>query len=400
MKKKFLTLVERDSAAELAAYFAALPKGKPLDTHEEKVLLEYYPSTGIETYINRFKFSEEAEKIFVEKATGKHRRSYINFYGLYPSTQKFILDKGLTDVAFDFIRMRRFADVTYLLEKGKPEVIRTYVMNNALDNDEQVLMLLHHDNTSLFKAYVDQGHFISEDIFKTVIEEKNRPAFNALMFYIHRRFKKKARTMTLKQMIEKQVADVMMPEDLQLLVLDSDDRMFIEQMLCTTVLSPAAQKTMFDRNYDAEWFKLHVEHFYGVAGYRFEPELEERLFKLLSSKSLDECLAKFRARDEVSFVRLGSSEAVKKFIKTNFPSDDAQVALLSRGNADLAKVLISRYSPEHGMCWQAEVKLVEIYSPEVIKEYISFHSMCGEGLAKLGVKSPETLAFYYTKHAY
>lgn len=400
MSKKFISLVKHRNASELAAYFAALPKGKPLDKKDEMVLIENYLDAAVLSYIIRFRFSEDAEIAFLDKAPLHHRRTYINCYGLRPATQKLILDQGKDEICQDFIRMRRFEDVTYFLEHGSPAVIRAYLALNVLENDEQVLLLLHHKNSYLFKAYVDSGRFISETVQRAVIEERNISAFTALMYNFHRNFKKKARNLTLEQMIEKQTPDVMLAEDLQLLVLDNANRMFVELMLKTTPLAVAAQKLMFERNFDAEWFRLHVEHLYGVAGYRFAQAEEERLFKILASKNLDDCLTKFRQRDDVSFVRLASSDAVVKYIKDFWLSDDAQVALLARGNADLAKKLISRYSPEHGLCWQAEVKLVELYSPEVIKLYVSFHSMCGEGLAKLEQKSREVYDFYYTRHPF
>jgi hypothetical protein len=400
MTKKFLQLVERNRAQELQAYFAHMPKGRPLDKHEELVLLEAFPEVAISSYINRFRFSEDAEQMFIEKAPGNLRRAYINYYGLQPTTQKFILDKDLTDAAFDFIRMRHFADVEYLLKNGNPQVIRSYVQNNVLENDDQVLMLLYHENKSLFKAYVDAGYFISERVQREVIESGQLSAFNALMFRVNRTFKKKARTMTFEQMKAKQVPDVMLADDLQVLVLDGGDRMFTELLLRTTPLAPVAQRLMFERNFDAEWFKFHVEHLYGVAGYRFEPEMEPLLFKVLAKKNLDECLATFCQRDDVVFVQNASTASVTKYIKDHWLSDDAQVALFARGDAELAKKLISRYTPEHGLCWQAEVKMVEIYSPETINLYTSFHSMCGEALARLGQKSKDAIDFYYSRHAY
>ena len=400
MNKKIIKLIERNSVQELQAYFADMPAGKPLDLHDELVLLEHFPETAVTTFINRFRFSEDAEKVFIQKAPGNLRRKYINHYGLYEKTQKFIIDSNLTDVAFEFIRMRRFANVNYMLDKADPQIIRSYIQLNPLDNDKQVLKLLHHENKSLFRGYVDKGHFISEQVQMTVIEEKNISAFTALMYKINRNFKKKAHTMTFAQMQERQVADIMLAENLQVMVLDDSDRMFIELLLKTSPLAPEAQKLMFERNFDAEWFRLHVEHLYGVGGYRFELEYEPKLLKLLASKDLDDCLTKFRQRDDVSFVQSASPNAVLKYIKDFWLTDDGQVALIARGNSDLIQKLISRYTPEHGLCWQAEVKLVEIASPETIKQYISFHSMCGEALSLLEKKSRETLDFYYTRHAY
>ena len=81
-------------------------------------------------------------------------------------------------------------------------------------------------------------------------------------------------------------------------------------------------------------------------------------------------------------------------------SDDAQVALINRGNGELIKELISRYSPEHGMCWQAEVELVKLGAMEAVRQYIAFHSMCWEALSLLKENFPAVAEEYYAKHPY
>lgn len=400
MAKKVIKVIERQNADELQAYFAAMPDGKPLDLHEERVLLEYFPEVGVKCYINRFRFSEKAEILFIDKAPAPIRLTYINYYGLRETTQRHIIDKNLIDAAQDFIRMRHFDDLDYLLAHGSPLLIGSYLREYSLPNDNLVLMLLRLENTSLFNAYVSRGHFISEDVIKVIIDERRTSAFNALVYTYFRRFKKKVKTMTYQQMRSNQVADVMLSGELQKLVMDTFDRWFIEPMLKTTPLVPEVQAMLFDRNYDVEWLKLHVSVLYCVGGYRFEPDYELRLFKLLASKNLDDCLTTFRHRDDVGFVSNASIPAAIKYIKEFWLTDDGQVAAIGRGNVELIKVLISRYSPEHGLCWQAEVKLVEVCSPEIIRLYTSFHTMCGEALSLLGRKSKPELDYYYSKHPY
>ena len=171
-------------------------------------------------------------------------------------------------------------------------------------------------------------------------------------------------------------------------------------MLSTHPLSVKAQEFMFKRNFDPQWFKLHVEHLYGVGGYRFEGDLETKLFKILASKDIDDCLTTFRQRDDVSFVKCASLKALNKYIKDFWLSDEAQVSLIERGNFDLIKQFLSRYNSAHGICWQAEVKLVSFCSYELIDFYISFHTMCWDALEILKNRQPELHAKYYTLHNY
>ena len=402
MEKKFIELVERDSVSELQAYFADMPEGKPLDIHEEQVLLEYFSPLAVKSYINRFRFSEKAEKMFIEKAPSELRRQYIHYYGLQKGTERFIIDKNLTEAAMDYTDTRGFEDVNYLLKYGSATIIRGHLRENKLTSDSQLVTLLYHENKSLFPAYIRHGRFISDVVQTVVVEEHHHEAFRALTNYYYGQYLKKCRNghQSYDDMLKKGVTGVFLSENIQLKVMDSEDKRLIEQMILTTPLAVSVQKLMFERNYGPGWFKNHAEHLYGVGGYRFAPEYEKKMFKLLANKDLDDCLTKFRQRDDVSFVQMASVGAVTKYIKDYWLSDDAQVALVARGNAELIEKLISRYTPEHGMCWQAEVKLVEIGSPETIMKYTSFHSMCSEALALLKKKSPETLADYYTKHAY
>jgi hypothetical protein len=176
--------------------------------------------------------------------------------------------------------------------------------------------------------------------------------------------------------------------------------MFIELLLRTTPLSVKAQDYLFEHDFDASWFKIHVENLYCVGGYRFEGENEAKLFKVLAKKNLDDCLTELRQPDDVSFVKFASVEAVRKYIKNFWLTDDAQVALIEGANGTIIKELLSRYSPEHGICWQAEVALVNLNSATLIDFYISFHSMCWDALEILKERNPELHKKYYTLHRY
>lgn len=402
MEKKFIELVERDSVSELQAYFADMPAGKPLDSRDEMTLLEHFSPEAVKSYIVRFRFSEKAEKVFIDKANSELRRQYISAHGLRESTEHFIIDKDLTSAALDYAYTRGFEDIDYLLKYGSAAIIRVHLRENKIDKDSQLITLLYHENKSLFPSYLRKGHYISDKVKTVIIEERHYEAFRALTVYNYGLFVKKCLKgfKSYADLKENNSKELFLSDSIQLLVLNSEDKRLIEQMVLTTPLCPEVQKLMFERGYGAGWFKNHVEHLYGIGGYRFEPEYEKKLFKLLANKDLDDCLTKFRQRDDVSFVQMASASAVSKYIKDYWLSDDAQVALVARGNAELIEKLISRYTPEHGMCWQAEVKLVEIGSKETIMKYTSFHSMCSEALALLKKKSPETLADYYTKHAY
>lgn len=402
MAKKIITLIERNAADELKAYFDSVSAGQPLDCHEELVLVEHFQPEVIKSYINRFRFCEKAEIAFILKAPADMRRMYINYYGLADAVQKYIIDNNLKDAAADFVNLRRFWDDDYVLRHASDAILRPYVVLNAFEGDAPVLTLLQRSNASLFQSYVAKGRYISEAVMREVIVSHNEKAFSALMYRFYNRFKKKARNAEDFDKVMKSVAEFALPEELQVMVLQLFDRMLVEILLKTSPLAPAAQDVLFRHNYDAQWFKLHVSVLYGAGGYRFTPENEPKLFKLLASKNLDDCLTTFRLRDDVAFVRIASVQAVSKYLKDFRLSDEAQVALLRRGNADLAKELISRYSPEHGMCWQAEVELAKIYSAEVIKAYISFHSLSFAAQDVIRARKMEegVMEYYFARHPY
>ena len=400
MKKNFVKLVGRSTNEELSAYFDDLGSETPLDYKEEKILLNQCNEPVIVAYFNRFRFSENAEVELLTKVSVAVLAMYINQYGLSLLAQRHVIDNNLLDVNRVFVKMRRYDDVDYLLDKGSATIISDYISYNPVENDNQLQKLLYHENTSLFTLYVNRGYFVSEAIKREIIENSLHHQFKAVAYRYYRAFRKKSNTAQDFSKLMSKVAEYGLSEELQLLVLTLNDRMIVEQMLMTMPLCVNAQEFMFKRNFDPQWFKFHVEHLYGVGGYRFEADLEAKLFKTLASRNIDECLTKFRHRDDVSFVKCASSKALEKYIKDYWLTDDAQVALIDRGNADLIKIFLSRYNPEHGICWQAEVKLVSLCSSELIDFYISFHTMCWDALEILKNRMPELHAKYYTLHNY
>lgn len=406
MAKKIITLIERNAEDELKAYLQNTTAERPLDAHDELVLLEHFLPEAVLSYINRFRFSEKAEIVFIKKAPPEMRQKYVHYYGLTEAAQKYIIDKDLKEAAVDFMQLRRFWDDNYLLDHASAGILRPYVGFYVLEGDDLLLKLLHHSNATLFQGYVSKGRYISDKVVQEVIAMRHEAGFKALMYRFYNRFKKKARQVSdfAKLMKSKPVSEFALSEEMQLAVIRIFDRMMIEILLKTCPLAPKAQDLLFVHNFDAQWFKLHVTNLYGVGGYRFTPENETKLFKLLASKNLDDCLTTFRQRDDVAFMRLASPEAISAYIKSFWLSDDAQVALLERRDSQLAKELISRYSPEHGMCWQAEVALAKNYSAEVIKTYISFHTMCFAAQdvirASKRINGDEVMRYYFTLHPY
>ena len=399
MNNKIISLIERNADNELKAYFESLTSEHPLDLHEELVLLEHFSPAAVKSYINRFRFSKDAEKVFVQIAPADIRLTYLNYYGLAEETQRCLIHCDKVEALRDFAKMRRLADPEYLINIGSNEAVRVYLAFNPLENDDQVYALLHRDNPSLFATYANKW-VISENVKRKIVEERNYAAFKTIVYRFYRLFRKKAaKAKDFGKLMETLAAEAL-PTELQVEVLTSYDRDLIQLLLMTCPLAAEAQEVLWKRNFDAEWLKLHVEHLYCMGGYRFAPENEQKLFKVLASKSLDDCLTQFRHRDDVSFVKFATPAAVKKYVAGYWLSDDAQVALINRGNGELIKELISRYSPEHGMCWQAEVELVKLGATEAVRQYIAFHSMCWEALSLLKENFPAVAEEYYAKHPY
>ena len=73
---------------------------------------------------------------------------------------------------------------------------------------------------------------------------------------------------------------------------------------------------------------------------------------------------------------------------------------MKRRNPSLVKELINLCTPDHGLCWEAEVLMVKIYNEDVLNAYISFHTLCSEALEILKKKKPEIHNFYFTKHQF
>ncbi len=401
MDRKFQALIKRRNVDELKSYFEALPDGKPLNFPDEKLLLAQADNElAVMAYFKKFPFSDEAVKLFLNVASEPMRRSYINRYGLPWAAQKYVIDNKMTAVASDFTQMHFFDDVDYLLSHANPEMIRMHISKTKLNKEAQVLKLLHNENSSLFIAYVARGYFISDKVIKVVIEERKVKAFRAILSRQYRRFKKLADKYDIDEIRKNYADEAILSEELQVAVLEDFNSLTTEFLLRNSPLWEKAQKFMIEHNFDVHWLILHVSHLYGVAGYRFAPELEPALFKALSLNGMDDCLTQFRHQDDKVFVRYASAEAAIKYIKGFWLSDEAQVAVMLRGNAEIINALISRFTPEHGMCQEAEVEMVKMCSPDTIKHYVSFHSMCREALELLHKKCLEVFDYYFTRHAY
>ena len=403
MNKKLKDLVKRRNVSELESYFAALPAEKPLDFPEEKMLLasKDYNEVVVRSYFKFFPFSERAVILFLAVATPSARRSYMNRYGLPKGAQKYVIDHNLTDVASEFTSMHFFDDVDYMLAHATPDIIRMHTARTRLAKDAQVLKVLHNPNSSLFSGYVAKGYFISDKVIKTIIEERRTSAFRAVITRLYRQFKKLSEKLSIEE-IRLKHSEVILSEELQIAVLEEFEPLMTELLLKYMPLWPGAQKFVITHNFDANKLKLHASHLYGIAGYRFEPIWEPELFKALSLKGMDDCLTQFQLQDDKVFLRYASPEAAIKYInnKDFWPSDDGQVGVILRGNVEIINALIGRFTPEHGMCWQAELEMVKMCSPDTIKKYASFHTMCREALDLLQKKCLEVYNYYFSIHPY
>jgi len=401
MDRKFQALIKRRNVDELKSYFEALPDGKPLNFPDEKLLLAQADNElAVMAYFKKFPFSDEAVKLFLNVASEPMRRSYINRYGLPWGAQKYVIDNKMTAVASDFTQMHFFDDVDYLLSHANPEMIRMHISKTKLNKEAQVLKLLHNENSSLFIAYVAKGYFISDKVIKVVIEEHKVKALKAILSRQHRQFKKLAKKHDIDDIRKNFADEAILSEELQVAVLEDFNALTTEFMLMCSPLFPKAQEFVITRNFDAYLLKIHVSSLYGQAGYRFDQKWEPALFKALSLKGMDDCLMQFCQQDDVVFVRYASAETAIKFIKSCWLSDEAQVVLMQRGNSEIINAFISRFTPEHGMCQEAEVEMVKICSPDTIKRYVSFHTMCREALELLHKKCLEVFNYYFTVHPY
>lgn len=355
---------------------------------------------AVQAYFGRFTFSNEALKLFLSKASRPLRRAYFCHHGVPWVVQKYVIDKDMVEIASDFSEMYYFDDIDYLLQHGSPEIIRMQIAKAPLFKDEQVIKLLHHINSSLFTSYVAKGYFISNKVLKVVIKERCVKAFRAVLSHQYHRFRKLALKNDIAEIRRDYADEVVLAENLQIDVLKDFEPRMVELLLKYSPLWEKAQKFMIANHSDVQWLKIHVSYLYGVAGYRFIAELEPVLFEKLSLKSFDDCLMQFKQKDDVVFIRYASPQAVIKRLKSSWPSDEAQLSAMARGNGEIIDVLIGRFTPEHGMCWQAEVEMVQMCSPDTIKKYVSFHTMCREALELLHKKCLEVFDYYFMVHPY
>jgi hypothetical protein len=313
-----------------------------------------------------------------------------------------MIEKDMVDAARDFMQLRRFDDEAYFYEKASDAMVRSYLSVYPCQEERCLSTLLYRENSSLFRAAVTKDSFVSDAIKEEIIDKRLYDAFKAVLSRFYNKFKQASRRYIdfEKVMVVPAVQKASLSKDLQLKVLYSFDRSLWEILFRTHPLCAEAQDFLFQHNVDTQWLKLHVSVLYGMGGYRFTNENEPKLFKELSQKNLDDCLTNFRHRDDVSFVSIASPEATEAYVQNFWLSDDAQVALIRRKLFKATKAFVQRFSPEHGMCWQAEVEFIHLAEAELIKEYISFHTLCVEALEILKKKNPELYNFYFTVHPY
>lgn len=401
MNRKIVELLEGGSLDELNAFFCGLTADEALKVEGVILQPEYFKAEVVKCFVKCFRFSEVAEAIFIQVAPPYLRRFYINYYGLWLTTQQDVIDKNLTEVGKELSKIRTFDDVEYLLKYGSPVMIDDFLRYHTLQEDEHVLMLARHKSKMLFHSYMSRegGCFISEAALAEIIKCELDAAFNAIVWQYGRNFKEKARLKTYAEIAKECAEDVILQDAFQCEVLKKGNPWLVEPLLKTTPLCVEAQKVLFEMNYDIQWLKIHFVNMYCVGGYRFEPEYEKRLFEVLGRNNLDDCLLEYKDRDDVIIVENAGPDTLLKYVKGRWLSNEAQVALLNRRLSEVTCAFIARFTHDHGMCSQAEVKLVELYPAEVINLYTAFHSMCGEALCLLRQKSKEGIEFYYQNHA-
>ena len=145
---------------------------------------------------------------------------------------------------------------------------------------------------------------------------------------------------------------------------------------------------------------VHTSSLYGKANYCFEADEEEKLFNILVKKGYENSLTSVRLKNEETFFQIASSNAIRKYFLKFWPTDEGQLVIMKRRNPSLVKELINLCTPDHGLCWEAEVLMVKIYNEDVLNAYISFHTLCSEALEILKKKKPEIHNFYFTKHQF
>ena len=400
MGKKIVDFIKRRADAQVLAYFSSKAYRERLEDCEEELLLRNCSDKVFLAYINRFFLSNTAEKTMLDLRKLELCEAYIEKYGLCDDAQRYMLDRNMLDIASIFFKMREFYDVEYLLGSRNEEMVKIYLEYHALNKDEQVVYLLSYKNLSLFCDYVAKGRVIGDVVKDRVIATENITTFKAVVYHYSKVFREMAVEATNFSWLKEKVSSYGFNATQQIDVLKSEDRMMIEAMLCSMPLEKEAQAYLFEHEFLKQMVQNHVVSLYCIGGYRFEKEYEEKLFKLLNKRSLDDCLMSMRFYDTLTIVKHCSDEHVLGFVKTTWLCDEAQVYLVKNKNEQIVKEFVARFTKDHGMCWQAEVCLVKRNLTELIDLYIKVHTMCGQALQILNMTNTRLYKKYCEIHVH
>ena len=400
-KKINVSLLKQKSPEEIEVFFNDLIRKKQLHVDDELVMLKIAPMSSTSNYIRLYRFSSAISEIeFIKRAPIKLKRYYIGYYGLRWETQKYVIDNDLFEVAQEFMLTRRFDDESYLVTQHKGEIIHAYTQIYAL-KEELVLQLVNYENENLLCNYINKRHYISDAVKTEIVRQKKYSAFSCLMRVFREQFYELCSSATnYQELIAERLADFYLPVSLQTELISNWNMKFAEPLMRSIPFVPEVQRLIFKSRINPDMLLVHTSSLYGKANYCFEAEEEEKLFNILVKKGYEDSLTSVRLKNEAVFFQIASSNAIRKYFLKFWPTDEGQLVIMKRNNPSLVKELICRCTPDHGLCWEAEVLMVKIYGEDVINAYISFHSLCSEALEILKNKKPDTYNYYFSMHQF
>lgn len=400
-KKINVALLKQKSQEEIGVFFNDLIRKKQLHVDDELVMLKMAPMSTVQSYVKLYNFSSEKSEIeFIKRAPIKLRKSYIDYYGLYWKTQKYVIDHNLSEIAYDFMLTRRFDDELYLITSKQGGIIHAYIKIYTL-KETLVLQLVNYENENMICSYINNLHYISDNVKNEIVRQKKYSAFFHLMRIFREKFYELSPSATnYQQLIAEKLADYYLPVSLQIELINNWDKNFADSLMRSIPLVPEVQRLIFKNKIDADMLLVHTSSLYGKANYCFEADEEEQLFNILVKKGYENSLTSVRLKNEETFFQIASSNAIRKYFLKFWPTDEGQLVIMKRRNPSLVKELINLCTPDHGLCWEAEVLMVKIYNEDVLNAYISFHTLCSEALEILKKKKPEIHNFYFTKHQF
>ena len=398
MNKKIVEFIKRGANAEVLAYFGSKAYRASLNAEEEKLLLTCCSDEVFLSYINRFELSVEAEKKMIDMKNVVRCEAYIKKYGLCENVQRYLLDRNNYDMARVFFKYCNFVDEEYLLGSRNEEMVRIYLEYHALSKEEYILYLLSYRDLSILCDYINKGRVVGDIVKDRIISTENATTFKALVYHYNKVLREESTFVTDFNWLKEKVSAYGLNAKQQVRVLESGDRMLIEAMMSSVPLEKEAQAYLFENDLPKSFIQVHVVSLYGVGGYRFEKEHEEMLFKLLNKRSFDDCLISMRYYDTLAIVKFCSDDYVFKFVKTTWLCDEAQIYLINNKKEYILKEFVARFTKDHGMCWQAEVLLVQRNLKELVGMYIKVHTMCDKALQILKRTQPLLFKKYHEIH--